>query len=181
VTTGRHRTGRIDTSGRFSQYKSTLVRTEQNGSGRPSTNFECGAFNPANAWSDPGKVSGAALAAAFNAGSLPTGLPGRQRRAIDRTTPSCDKNDARRTGCSEAFRCGARVIRTRAAVGGSSALHRVGRAKPCQFLNRLPVIGANRGWRSVSRTERPTARAAVPADFRMSAASRPARLHPRIL
>src|SRR5439155_25066282 len=62
--------------------------------------------------------SRAALAAAFNAEPLPTGLPGRQRRAIDRTALPCDKNDARRTGRSEPFRCGARVIRTRAAVGG---------------------------------------------------------------
>src|SRR5262245_27933019 len=117
VTTGRHRTGRIDTCGRFSQYKSTLVRTEQNGSGRPSTNFECGAFN----LQMPGRtrVKSRGPRSAFNAGPLPTGLSGRQRRAIDRTTPSCDKNDARRTGCSEVFRCGARVIRTRAAVGGS--------------------------------------------------------------
>src|SRR5262249_55714566 len=66
----------------------------------------------------PVESQGVALAAAFNAGPLPTGLSGRQRRAIDRTTPFCDKNDARRTGCSEVFRC-ARVIRTRAAVGGS--------------------------------------------------------------
>ena len=41
ATTGRYRTGRIGTRGRFSQYKSTLVGTEQNGSGRPPTNFEC--------------------------------------------------------------------------------------------------------------------------------------------
>src|SRR5262249_43526852 len=44
VTTGRYRTERNGTCVRFSQYKSTLVGTERNGSGRPSTNFECGAF-----------------------------------------------------------------------------------------------------------------------------------------
>ena len=41
ATTGRYRTGRIGTRGRFSQYKSKPLGTEQNGSGRPSTNFEC--------------------------------------------------------------------------------------------------------------------------------------------
>src|SRR5262245_39936885 len=43
VTTGRDRTGLNGTSGRISQYNSTLIRTEQNGSDRPSTNFESGA------------------------------------------------------------------------------------------------------------------------------------------
>src|SRR5262249_7424827 len=96
-------------------------------------------------------------AAAFNAGPLPTGLPGRQRRAIARTARPCDKNDARQTGRSESFRCGARVIQTRAAVGGfwppsrrasyptSPKTSRLGDgAKPGQFLGGLPVIGANR-------------------------------------
>src|SRR5262249_58342179 len=99
--------------------------------------------------------SPSALAAAFNAGPLPTGLLGRQRRAIDRTTRPCDKNDARRTGRSVSFRCGARVIRTRAAVGGfwppsptasypTSPKTPPAGAKPGQFLGGLPVIGANR-------------------------------------
>jgi len=43
--TGRYWTGRNGTCGRFSQYKSTLVRTERNGRGWPQTIFECGAFN----------------------------------------------------------------------------------------------------------------------------------------
>src|SRR5262245_55857622 len=66
----------------------------------------------------PVESQGAALAAAFNAGTALTHLPGRQRRAIARTARPCDKNDARRTGRSVSFRCGAQVIRTRAAVGG---------------------------------------------------------------
>src|SRR6516165_4805817 len=37
----------------------------------------------------PVESQGAALAAAFNAGPLPTGLPGRQRRAIARTARPC--------------------------------------------------------------------------------------------
>src|SRR5262245_39010244 len=96
---------------------------------------------------------GTALAAAFNAEAPLTRLPGRQRRAIARTTRPCDKNDARRTGRSLSFRCGAAVIRTRAAVGGfwppsrrtHLRKHRRIRnsAKPRQFLGGLPVIGAN--------------------------------------
>jgi hypothetical protein len=44
-TTVRDRTGRNGTTGRFSQYQSTHVGKEQNGTGRPPTNFESGAFN----------------------------------------------------------------------------------------------------------------------------------------
>src|SRR5215831_17668343 len=66
----------------------------------------------------PVESQGAALAPAFNGEAPLTRLPGRQRRAIDRTTRPCDKNDARRTGRSVSFRCGAQAIRTIAAVGG---------------------------------------------------------------
>jgi hypothetical protein len=45
VNTNGFSTGRNRTRGRFFQYQSILVGTERNGSGRPPTNFECGAFN----------------------------------------------------------------------------------------------------------------------------------------
>ena len=55
----------------------------------------------------------------FSAAGLLTGVLGCRKRAIDRTSPPCDINGARQIGCSESFRCGDRVVQTRAAVGGS--------------------------------------------------------------
>jgi hypothetical protein len=70
--------GTNDTCVRFSQYKSTLVRTERNGSARPSTNFECGAFNHSATSPWPQRRKHLCAGYVSNAGALNKG--GRRRR-----------------------------------------------------------------------------------------------------
>ena len=100
VTTNGFSTGPTCTRGRFFQNKSILVGTERNGSGRPPTNFECGALNEAAraGGSSPAKPWESNLQKlANNAGSEPP-QPGSvsPQLVVRRGVSSCKGPDSRR-------------------------------------------------------------------------------------